>query len=494
MHADLEQGLPARRQPGIAKWICAYISICLIAFLFAAGFLNDNLQILLPSFVSVAIFLYFSRRLRLQIQDNIFGEIGFLYLVFAVAYTVFPAYGFVALESLSSGTGFGNLAALSPDPAQLGLHLWRHVLFIAAVASGYLLFRGRHTPKFSSFDTFGDAEKPIIRFLFVAIVVSVIVLWSLSAPVETYIDNYTRYDYLPWIGRRVISICDVLKTGGTFVLLTILFRNYKRYRLYIWPFVLLRVIQEVLGSFGARIVAFTILVAAALLYHYCVKRVTLIKGLLVTLAFGLVFSAVEVARLTDLDPSALKNAAQQGEGMPAGELGAVFIPGFHLYSERASGTLPPVEWQVLFYDLISAIPQLDQPKWDPMYWYADNYFPNAVVPPMTMGPIALSALWGGEISLVVQGVINGIMFAFLMRWFARNGGRWRVMTIYVFCYSTCIMCLKYSIFWHLAPLVKIILPVVVIVSVLAKDIPGSIRPRALRPATVSPGVRQALSR
>jgi hypothetical protein len=56
------------------------------------------------------------------------------------------------------------------------------------------------------------------------------------------------------------------------------------------------------------------------------------------------------------------------------------------------------------------------------------------------------------------------------------------------------MCLKYSIFWHLAPLVKIILPVVVIVSVLAKDIPGSIRPRALRPATVSPGVRQALSR
>ena len=475
MPANPEQGLPARRQPRIAKWICAYILIWLIAFPFAPAFFIDNLQILLPSFVTIAIFLYFSLRLRFQIQDNIFGEIGFLYLVFAVAYTVFPAYGFVALESLSSGAGFKSLAVLNPNPAELGLHLWRHVLFIVAVASGYLLFRGRHTPKFSSFDTFGDAEKPIIRLLFVIIVVSVIVLWSLSAPVETYIDNYTRYDNLPWIGRRVVMICDVLKTGGTFVLLTILFRNYKRYRLYIWPFVLLRVLQEVLGSLGARIDAFTILVAAALLYHYCVKQVTLRKGLLVTLALGLVFSAVEIARGTDLNPSDMKDAAQQEEGMPAGELGAVFIPGFHLYAERANGTLPPVAWQVFFNDFISMLP-LAQTKWMPMYWYADNYFPDAVAPPMTMGPIALSALWGGEISLVVQGVINGISFAFLMRWFARDGGSWRVMTIYVFCYSTCILCLKYSIFCQLEPLVKVILPVVVIVSVLAKNIPGSTRP------------------
>jgi len=111
-----------------------------------------------------------------------------------------------------------------------------------------------------------------------------------------------------------------------------------------------------------------------------------------------------------------------------------------------------------------------------MYWYADNYFPNAVVPPFTMGPIALSALWGGEIGLFIQGVLNGILFAYLMRWFARDGARWRVMTIYVFCYSSCIMCLKYSIFWHLVPLEKIILPLVVIVSVLAKDIPGRTKP------------------
>jgi len=305
--------------------------------------------------------------------------------------------------------------------------------------------------------------------------VSIVVLWCLSAPVSEYIDNYTRYDNLSWIGMRVIAICGVLKNGGTYVFLTILFRNYKRYRLYIWPFVLLRVLQEVLGSFGARIGAFTILIAAALLYHYCVKQVTLRKGLLITLALVLVFSAVEIARSTDLNPSALKDAALQEHGMPAAELGADFFPGFHLYAERANGTLPPVEWQVFFNDFISVLP-LAQKKWIPMYWYADNYFPDAVVPPMTMGPIAMSALWGGEIGLVVQGFINGISFAFLMRWFAGNGAKWQVMTVYAYCYSTCIMCLKYSIFWHLAPLVKIILPLVVIVSLLAKNIPGSSKP------------------
>lgn len=313
-------------------------------------------------------------------------------------------------------------------------------------------------------------------------------LWNSSSPVNDYVDNYTRYADLSWIGRRVVTICTVLKTGGTFVLLAIMFRNYKRYRVYIWLFVLLRAVQEVQGSLGSRIDAFLILAAAVSLYHYCVKQVTLRRGLLVTLAFGLVFSVIEMVRFTDLDPSVLEETVFQGRGMPAGELGAVFVPGFHLYSERSSGTLPPVEWQVFFNDFISLMPLVDQTRWNPMYWYAKNYFPDAVVPPLTLGPIAESALWGGEIGLLVQGLINGILFALLMRWFARDGGKWQVMTIYAFCYATCIMCLKYSIFWHLTPVVKIILPLVLIVSVLPKGIQRSTKLRErTRYQRIAPG-------
>lgn len=489
MPFSTEQGLAARNRNVIAKGIGVYTLIWFVAFLFRPTFFFRNVHILLPSFAVLAIFLCFSLWLRFQVQDYVFGEIGFVYLAFAVAYTVFPAYGFLILDSMSSGVGFQKLADLAPDQGQLGLQLWRQVLFIAAIGLGYLLFRGGRAPKFDSLKNLGYAERPIIRILFVTIVFSVIALWSFSAPVYTYVENYTRYDNLSWIARRVVTICTVAKTGGTFVLLTILFRNYRRYRLYIWAFVLLRAIYEVQYSFGSRIDAFFILMAAVILYHYCVKRITLKRGFVVMLGFGLVFSVLEIARSSDFDYSAFKETVSEDQGMPAGELGAVFVPGYHLYSERSAGTLPPVPWQMFFNDFISTVPLVDQTKWNPMYWYARNYFPNAEVPPLTVGPIAESALWGGEIGLAILGFINGILFAFLMRWFAREGRRWQVMTIYVFCYSTCIMCLKYSIFWHLAPLVKIILPLLLIVSFLAKDIQGSTKlSENIRHQRTAPGI------
>ncbi len=465
-----ERGLSAGGRKLIAKGIGVYTLIWFVAFLCRPTFFVRNVQILLPFFTVLAIFLCFSMWLRSQVQDNVFGEIGFIYLAFAVAYTVFPAYGFLVLDSLSSRVGVPILETLAPDQGQLGLQLWRQVLFIAAVGLGYLLFRGRRAPKFDSLKNLGCAEKAVIRILFVVIILSVTGLWIFSAHVDTYIDNYTRYDNLSWVARRVVTICDVLKTGGTFVLLTILFRNYSRYRLYIWPFVLLSAVYEIQFSFGSRIDAFFILTAAAILYHYCAKRITLKRGFVVMLGFGLVFSAIEMARSPDFDFSAFKETVSEGQGMPAAELAAVFVPAFHLYAERSAGTLPPVSWQVFFNDFISIVPFVGGTKWSPMYWYAENYFPDAVVPPLTVGPVALSALWGGEIGLFVQGFINGILFAYLMRWFARGGGGWQVMVIYVFCYSTCIMCLKYTIFWHLAPVVRIILPLVFIVSVLAKNI------------------------
>jgi hypothetical protein len=268
-----------------------------------------------------------------------------------------------------------------------------------------------------------------------------------------------------------------------------MFRNYKRYRLYIWSFVLLRVVYEVQNSLGARIDAFFILIAAAALYHYCVERITLKKGFLVMLAVGLLFSVIEMLRSAEFDLSVFKESTSQEQRMPAGELGAVYVPGFHLYSERSQGTLPPIEWQVFFNDFISMVPLVDMTKWSPMYWYAKNYFPNAVVPPLTLGPIADSALWGGEIDLIIRGLINGTLFAFLMRWFAREGRKWQVMTIYVFCYSTCIMCLKYSIFYHFAPLVRIILPLLLIVSVLVKHIHRSTKLRGNRRyERIAPGI------
>jgi hypothetical protein len=152
----------------------------------------------------------------------------------------------------------------------------------------------------------------------------------------------------------------------------------------------------------------------------------------------------------------------------ASEFGAVFFPGFHLYAERAQGTLPSTEWPMFFNDFISMVSFGDFDQWNPMAWYARNYYPDAVVPPFTMGPIADSAIWGGEVDLLLRGLINGAIFAYLVRWFIRHKDSWWRLTIYTYCYATCILTVKYSIFYHLTPLLKTILPVLLIVAVFRR--------------------------
>ena len=104
---------------------------------------------------------------------------------------------------------------------------------------------------------------------------------------------------------------------------------------------------------------------------------------------------------------------------------------------------------MFFHDIISLFTFGGFTRWNPMFWYWSNYYPEADVSLFTLGPIAESAMWGGEVDLLLRSVINGVFFAFLMRWFLRHKDRWWGVTIYVYCYATCILTLKYTVFLHL---------------------------------------------
>ncbi len=162
----------------------------------------------------------------------------------------------------------------------------------------------------------------------------------------------------------------------------------------------------------------------------------------------------------------------QEEFKSASEFYSVYLTGFHLYAERLQGALPPTEWPMFFNDFISMVTFGDFTRWNPMDWYARNYYPDSVVAPFTLGPIADSAIWGGEVDLLLRGLINGAFFAYLVRWFLRHKDRWWGVTIYVYCYATCVMTLKYSIFYHLTPLLKTLLPTLLVVAVVRTLIPS----------------------
>ena len=85
---------------------------------------------------------------------------------------------------------------------------------------------------------------------------------------------------------------------------------------------------------------------------------------------------------------------------------------FHLYFERKHNIMPSSDWRMFFNDFISIIPFIDHITYNPQYWYARNNFPTADVPPTTMGILADSAIWGGELDLLLRSLINGALLLF----------------------------------------------------------------------------------
>ena len=347
---------------------------------------------LLPTLAIIIIFVLFSMVLKFKVGDNLFGELGFLYLGLVVAYTVIPAFTFM-FGSLNPGD---PLALLLPAPSELAIHLWRHVLFAFGVATGYLLVRGRKIPKLITIKDPTGKNSHTIVFLIGIIAICNIILILMSAPVHSYYDNYTRYDHLPLFVHKFVSVCIRLKLGIYSVLITFLFLNYKKYKLMIPIIVTILCLYEIIYSFGSRIETLIILLETICLYHYTVKSITVKKGLVACVALLMLFSAVELLRTVEFNLNSAEEEVLQEGFKSASELNSVYLTGFHLYSERAQGVLPPTEWPMFFNDFISIVTFGDFTRWNPMEWYARNYYPDAVVAPFTLGPIADSAIWGGR--------------------------------------------------------------------------------------------------
>lgn len=418
----------------------------------AAGFLG-------PSLVSILVFGIFWFTLRRQLGENIFGELGFMYVALLVAHTVVPTFAFMTASFYQGGP----LDQLLPESSDLRTHLWRQVVFQTGVAVGYLLLRGRVTWRAPDVLEGLDRDGRSLVFVALLLAVSVSSVILMSAPVESYQDHYVRYNHLPWLQRKFVSLSIRMSLGLYCVLLVFLFRNYQKYKLIIPVVVVAICAHEMVYTFGARIQALLVLLQAVVLYHLIVRKISLKAGLFacgVLLAF---FSAIEVVRYLEFDYGSARSMIAEEGLKPSLEFISVFLPGFHLYAERAAGTLPPREWQMFFYDFISLFTFGDFARWNTMDWYTRNYFPESEVPPFTLGPIADSAIWGGEVDLVLRALVNGIFFAFIVRWFVRHGDRWWGLAVYVYVCATSILTAKYSVFLHLNLIWKNLMPVLLMV-------------------------------
>jgi hypothetical protein len=439
----------------------------------------DTTALLLPTLATLAAFGVFTVFLARRVGDHAFGEIGFVYLGLAVAYTLVPALAFLVLDLDSA-----RVAQFLPAPSELGVHLWRHALFVSGVAAGYLLFRGKVVPELRASADSANGDWRTIAFLVALIGSCVIGVYLLSAPVTTYMDHYTRFDHLSWTPLQLAHLCLTLKSGGYFILMTFLFRKFAEHRLLTLSSVAAICSYELAYSFGSRIETLIILLGGVCLYHERVRTIRLRQGVVLLAAIAALFSVIELFRASGFDVGIAEETVSKDGPMPAAEFSAVYFTGFHLYSERAHGSLPNAEWPMFFSEFVLLTPFMDHTRWNPMYWYARNYFPAAVVPPETMGPIAESAIWGGEIDLLFRSLINGIFFAYLVRWYLCRKTEWWAVVVYAYCYASCVMTLKYSVFYLIVPLVRVVLPALLVVGAFRR----LITPRSMAVAATVPEV------
>jgi len=427
--------------------------------------MDHILSTLLAISVLLISYIYFILLLTKYSGDKIIGEIGFIYVSLAVAYTIYPALGVI---SVINGDNEFQIALGMPSINDLIIHLWRQVAFVVASIFSYLFFRGKgklYLVKFSENKIYSPRLVNIILFTILSFILILIVS---SSSVSSYYENYTRFDDLPWFLRRIVAVIINLKYGFYAILLTILYKNYIKNKNKIIVSVLILCIFEVVNSHGSRIEALKILLMTVCLHVLFVKGINLTRSILVGGILLAIFSAIELVRSAIMNNATISDYISDQGIKPASELGAIFFTGIHLYDVRASGMLPYVDNLMLFYDFLSAIPFVDWSEYNPMVWYANNYYPNAVVPPFTMGPVAVSAMFGGELDLILRGIAIGAILAFLFRWFSCNVNSVYRCVVYIFSYSTVVMIIKYDIFWYIPQIVKLIIPSLILFYFLSR--------------------------
>lgn len=449
-----QRARPHSITPGV--WVCWILAAAIVVVLLCAVALRpEQRAVALPAVAILAIFAIFSVLLAKQLHVAVFGEIGFLFLGFAVAYSVIPALNFLALDFDFPPDGL-NFAILDPRPAEIGLHLWRHALFIGMVAIAYLVGRGRQTL------VLRPTERVPGTLLLGSLAITLAsagLVAALSAPVTDYYEHYTRFDHLAPIGRYAAYIGLLLKTAAYYVTLILMFSAYRRYKYFIVPFVLSIVAYELVYSFGSRIESLSILLATACLFHFYVRPLRLATGAAYLFLLLLLFTSVEFYRAAEFDLDAVVNEIFESGLKFAYEFSAVFYTSFHIYYERALGTLPRPDWLMLINDFFTAVPMYDHIAHNSQYWYADIYFPDSIVPPQTMGPLADSGIWGGETDLAVRGLLTGLGYALIARWVMRRNAAWYQMLIYTYLFATVVFGLKYSLVYQASVMVRILLPV-----------------------------------
>jgi len=431
----------------------ASVFLYLIAVLFDLPDRFFGLLIILFSVcLSASCYMTVSKQLGISDPVFIFSSFLTLYTITPVAQTV-VGFNFFALNSIYSYSDF-----------DVFLHASRFILFNFVVIFTYFIFIdifNNHQSRFS-FNIVIFERKKFYNdkyALFVAVFIfllSFFTLTILAAPVETYYDNYTKYDHLPSSIRTLVSVLKRLYWGILPILVVLVLFNFKEKKIIASFFIVLICAVDLIVSKGSRINTLIVVVQALVVYNLLVSRINLARLFYLVLPFIFFMALIELVRLSS------GNLDLQELSLVPGEFNALFFPSIELFKMREIGVLPYYSELMLYKDIYYLIPFFNNPDADPMNWYWVNFHPHAEVAPFTMGPIADSAFFGSWFAIFFRGILLAINIFILRCILLYVSKSWLSFLIFSYCVSISILALKYSVFTYQEQMIKNLLPTLLI--------------------------------
>jgi oligosaccharide repeat unit polymerase len=394
-------------------------------------------------------------------------EVGAVYLTVVTLYMAYPLIGYLALGQVYTPLNDSRLTQLQPGPEEVGSIGWLYVWHLVSFALTYLIVRGRTRIRSAPLRRPGTPVFIAVVAIYLAIEGFVIFLglfYNIGA--QSYAETYLAVRRLPLLFAQLANHLSGIKYVLSIMLLAALFSRYSTSKPIIAAWIVVSG-AVTMARLGSRTQLVLLVLSAAMMYHSVVKPLSP-RVVLSIAATGLTgFIVFGILRNGMMLPG---GGIAWNPFVYASEFENLFANGVHL--ARVKDSIPELPMAFYLADFAALVPQQFAPfvKVDRADWYVVTFFPEyaAIGGGLAFGTIAEVILTGGWISAVARGMVLGIAFGALHRFYVRHMDRFWVFVFYVWVTTLSYQTFRNSTFALLVLIAFRFLPALLVVNILAR--------------------------
>jgi len=415
-------------------WMGVIVGLSALAVVFSSA---PARAVVMPAMVMIdGAAIFFLELYRRDRKLPVF-EIGALWVLVALLYSVFPLLNFYVGGLRWTIVSDNRLWAWDVGPYETGRFSWLFVICAIPFMVTYLLVRKR-----AAF--IGTYTAPVPRSRVIAVVLVYIGCGLMLTAVGRYFgisydpsyadiaaEKVMTLQSLPFVVQQAVHYLLPIRLLLVQIMLFMAMRHWRdwKYRVAIGLFFAFE-IGRTLYVGGARTELTLLLITFVLLYHRVVKPLTFKVATIAAAAVVIGFNLLGLVRA----PGYLD--AMKAYGIPrlaaVNEFQIVWGTCYDVWRRRQLGILGDIPWQLPYSDFYYLVPSQLLPfeKIDTQAWYLQiSGFDGGLM----FGIISQAMVGFGWKQLLLEGIVLGYLAAKLHRWYVKRAQRFWPLIFYLFC-------------------------------------------------------------